>query len=159
MYGPSPSYLAACCKTAFLIGFGLGTESSACLGGVLFACGGLLPPPLLENLEEKLENQEFLRWGDALVPVGEPFLSLGLEPYFGKLDRAGMGLGAAGLAAVVGETGAISWLLVVERLGEDAVGTGGSRGCCEYDLGLVTVFVALSTSAQVLLEIYVDWEK
>lgn len=61
VYGPSPSYFAACCRTAFLVGLAFGVEISACFGVALFAWGGLLTPVLLENLEEILENQEFLR--------------------------------------------------------------------------------------------------
>jgi len=131
------------------MGFAFGVEISACFGGVLFACGGLLPPALLENFEEKFENQEFLRWGEAPPPVGEPVFSLGLAPDLGKLDReGGIGFGVAGLA--VGPEEVMSWLLVVDRAAEDAVGAGASLGCCDSDLGRVTVFVVLSMSTHII---------
>jgi len=138
VYGPSPSCLVACWRTAFFATLGLGTESSAGFGDVLLAWGGLEL-----NLDEMLENQDPLLWGDA--PGGGCFRSSVLFLL--------MGVGGVGVEiGFVGETveDGVVWLPLTLAAVEAGESTGGlpagvpSRDCCECDLCLEKVFATLS---------------
>ena len=65
-----------------MTGLALGTDSSAGLGEVVLACGGLWVARLPdENLDEMLENQEPLRWvrGTAFLSSETVLIRLGRE--------------------------------------------------------------------------------
>lgn len=104
VYGPSPSCFDACGRTAFLAGLALGTDSSAGLGEVVLACGGLWVARLPdENLDEMLENQEPLRWegGTAFLSSEMVLVRLGraAAPLFGAV--VGFPVVVVGVAAVM----------------------------------------------------------
>jgi hypothetical protein len=106
VYGPSPSCFEACGRTAFLTGLALGTDSSAGLGEVVLACGGLWVARLPdENLDEMLENQEPLRCvrGTAFLSSETVLVRPGREvaPLFPVVPRFPVVAAAAAMAFVV----------------------------------------------------------